>query len=144
MTAHQRDLFTKRWRKVAAPEPLEEQIQRSLVEQLRWRCRPGVIWFHVPNGGYRWKTTAATLKALGVRAGVADLQFIWSECIWSDMPQTCVLFLELKRRGEKLRPEQKQFQADCWLVNTDYEIADNIDDAIKILERYGILRGKPQ
>jgi hypothetical protein len=141
MTAYQGNLFTKRWRKVEAPDPLEEQIHKSLVAQLRWRCRPGVIWFHVPNGGYRWKTTAATLKALGVRAGVADLQFIWSECIWSDMPQTCVLFLELKRPGGKQSPEQEQFETDCGLVSAHYEIAENIDDAIAILESYGLLRG---
>jgi hypothetical protein len=144
MTAHQRDLFSKRWRKVEAPDPLEEQIHKSLVAQLRWRCRPGVIWFHVPNGGYRWKTTAATLKALGVRAGVADLQFIWTDAtqLLPDpcQPRTYVLFLELKRPGGRQSPEQKQFQTDCGLVLAHYEIADNIDEAIGILESYGLLR----
>jgi hypothetical protein len=140
MTAHQRDLFTKRWRKVAAPEPLEEQIQRSLVEHLRWRARPGIIYFHAANGGWRFKRTAGNLKAMGVRPGVADL-IVW----WSDVPSvTRVLCLELKRPGGKQSPEQKQFQADCGRVYADYEIADNIDDAIKILERYGVLRGQPQ
>jgi hypothetical protein len=138
MTAHQRDMFTKCWRKVAAPDPLEEQIQKSLVAQLRWRCRPGVIWFHVPNGGWRFKRTAANLKALGVRAGVADLQFIWS-----DVPSVSrVLFLELKREGGVQSREQQQFQTECGTVCADYEIADSIDRAIAVLERYGILKAK--
>jgi hypothetical protein len=132
-----KDLFTKRWRKVEAPDPLEEQIHKALVELLRWRCRPGVIWFHVPNGGWRYKRTAANLKALGVRAGVADLQFIWS-----DVPSVSrVLFLELKRPGGKQSVAQKQFETDCGVVAATYAVADNIDDALAILERHGVLRG---
>ena len=31
------------------------------------------LLFHIPNGGHRHKTTAARLKAEGVKAGVPDL-----------------------------------------------------------------------
>jgi hypothetical protein len=136
MSLQQKDLFTKRWSRVDHVDPLEEEIQRSLVAQLRWRVRPGVIWFHVPNGGWRFRRTAGNLKAMGLRPGVADLIVLWS-----DVPSiTRVLCLELKRPGGTQSPAQEQFQADCGLVFAHYEIADNIDDAIAILQRYGILR----
>ena len=134
----QRDLFTKRWSAVRGRDPLEEQIQAALVAHLHLRCRPGVIWFHVPNGGYRYKTTGAWLKAMGVRAGVADLIFIWSDAI--DMRKiTRVLCLELKARGKKQRPEQQQFQTECGVVGAIYEVADSIDTALAIVKQYGII-----
>ena len=141
----QKDLFTKRWSAVRGRDPLEEQIQASLVAHLHLRCRPDVVWFHVPNGGYRYKTTGAWLKAMGVRAGVADLIFIWSErSEWGEVDAarektTRVLCLELKSKRGSQRPEQQQFQTDCGVVGAIYEIADNIDDALAILKRYGIL-----
>jgi hypothetical protein len=136
MNWHQRDLFSKRWRKVGAPVPLEEQIQKAVVELFQWRRRAGVIFFHVPNGGYRFKYTAALLKALGVLPGVADLQFIWS-----DAPGVSrILFLELKRPGGRQSPAQRQFQLDCGVVYAEYQLADSVDKAIEILESYGLLR----
>jgi hypothetical protein len=142
----QKDLFTKRWSSVRVRDPLEDQIQTSLVAHLHLRCRPGVIWFHVPNGGYRYKTTGAWLKAMGVRAGVADLIFIWKPGVeqrWEQPEQpphmVHVLCLELKVRGKKQRPEQEQFQTECGVVGAIYEMADNIDDALAIVKKYGII-----
>ena len=136
MTAHllQKDLFSKRWRKVKRREPLEHQIQIALLEHLRYRVRPGVSYWHIPNGeelvgGAR---TGAKLKAMGVLPGVADLQFIWAG--------PSVLFLELKARGRKLRAEQQVFRDRMVGVDCHYEMADNIDDALNILDRYGLLR----
>src|SRR6516165_5059622 len=77
----QKDMFTGRWRKVRLPEPLEDQIQKTLVKHLQLRCRPDVVWWHTPNGGYRFKITAALLKALGVIPGVPDLIFFWPQLV---------------------------------------------------------------
>jgi hypothetical protein len=137
MTAlQQKDLFSKRWRKVRPPDPSELQIHISLVAQLKHRCRAGVIFFHVPNGEQRDKRTAAKLKAMGVLPGVADLIFLWARGL---VP--CVLFLELKARGRGLTDEQKWFRDNVVTLRCYFECADNIDDALKILAKYGLLRG---
>ena len=59
-------------------------------------------FFAVPNGGYRTKTTAAKLKAEGVRSGVPDMIFFG--------PSGRVLWIEVKLGEEgKLSPHQRAF-----------------------------------
>jgi hypothetical protein len=130
----QKDLFTKRFRKVPAPQPSELQIQISLIERLRLQCRKDVLFFHCPNGEIRDKAAAAKLKAMGVLPGVSDLQFIWNR-----HDQLFVLFLELKTKGRKLSNEQAVFGFAALAVGCAFEVADNIDDAVKILRKYQIL-----
>jgi hypothetical protein len=133
----QKDLFTKRWRHVRELDPYEDQIQEALVAQLQWgKLRAGVVFFHVPNGGKRDKRTAAKLKRMGVLPGVADLIFLWATGM---IPR--VLFLELKAKGEGLSKEQRLFRDNVKTVRCYFECADNIDDALTILDRYKLLRG---
>ena len=74
----QKDLLTRRWRKVVVPQK-EVTLHIQLVAMLRWCLRPDVIMRHVPNGEHRDPRTAAKLKAMGVLAGSADLEFHWAE-----------------------------------------------------------------
>jgi hypothetical protein len=138
MTAHpaQRDLFTKRYRRAPAPafDPSELQIQISLIQRLRWQCRPGVVYFHCPNGELRAKHAAAKLKAMGVLPGVADLIFLWSE---SGRPAG--LFLELKARGRGLTADQAAFGKAIKAAKFFHEWTDSLDDAVRILTQYDIL-----
>jgi hypothetical protein len=142
----QRELFSGRWRKVLERDPLEDEIQKTLIQHLHLRCRPGVIYFHIPNGGWRTKITGMWLKLMGVRPGVADLEFNWyAGCVWDELTgrtvnATRVLYLELKARGRKQSSAQRQFQTECGLVGAIYATADNIDDALAILKQYGILQ----
>ena len=131
----QKDLFTKRYREVKRREPLEDQIQAAVIAHMKWRGRDGVMYFAIPNGGYRWETTGGRLKAMGVRPGVADLQFIWSE---DNIAR--VLFLELKRPGGKQSPVQHEFEIDCGKVGAIYRIAYDLDEALEVLKGYGILK----
>ena len=39
----------------------EDDLQIALVEHIRWRIMPRVIFFHVPNGGARSKATGGRL-----------------------------------------------------------------------------------
>jgi hypothetical protein len=127
-------LFTKAWKLVRPPTPSEVQVHISVIAHLRLRCRPGVIYFHVPNGEFRDKRDAAKLRAMGVRAGVADLIFIWNE-----NPRVRILFLELKTAHRKPTPIQTEFRAEACGIGCDYECADGIDEALQVLERYAIL-----
>jgi hypothetical protein len=154
-SAHQRDLFTRRWRTVRALEPSELQLQISLVEWCRWKLRPDVLMWHTPNGEERDKRTAARLKAMGVLPGVADLQFLWREEV-SRPPdavgqsanvaapggrfRTRVLFLELKAPGRKPSAEQCGFALAVRCIGANYHIVDNIDEGIRIIESYSLTR----
>ena len=140
--AYQKDLLTKRWRKVRPPEVTEYQLQVSVWKQFSWRKREGVTGFHCPNGGLRDIRVASKLKLMGVLPGVPDLMFIWGELVAAPtlliMPR--ILFLELKRRGGKLSPEQVAFKADMERKGCLYEMADNIDAAMAVLEKHGLLK----
>jgi hypothetical protein len=140
--AQQKDFFTKRWRKVRRPEPLEHQIQIALVQHLKYRCRPDVIYFHVPNGGWRDEREAAKFKAMGTLAGVADMIFIWNDLKSIQQPCTAILFLELKRAGGQLSDAQWEFmeRLNKHVPGVCYHMADSIDSALEILRAHGILK----
>jgi hypothetical protein len=139
-------LFTRRFRKVRQPDPLEYKMQIDLVDLLKLTLRPDrVAYWHTPNGEWRDIKTGAKLKAMGVLPGVADLFFLWSipvsvvaEPHVRKFPQN--LFLELKRHGEDLSPEQEHFRDLVTAHAAFYEVADSIDVAIAILKRHQILR----
>jgi hypothetical protein len=129
----QRNLFTRRWRTVQAPEPAEFAIQMAVIAFLRLRCRPGIIYWHTPNGELRDKRSAAKLKAMGTLPGVSDLIFVFPEAA----PLLC---LELKARGRKLTNDQKVFRDLMVAAGHIYEWADNLDEAMRILRQYNVVR----
>lgn len=133
MTLQQRDLLTKRWRKVKIPTPTENQIQIALVDRLKYQAPKNVVYFHVPNGGPRDKKYGALFKAMGTMPGVPDLIFFW--------PWRNILFLELKAEGRHPASAQINFAEkirDCGWLGC-WKWADNLDDAVKILQEQGIL-----
>jgi hypothetical protein len=136
-SAHQRDLFTRRYRTVRALEPSELQLQISLVEWCRWKLRPDVLMWHTPNGEERDKRTAAKLKAMAVLPGVADLQFLWARKIAGEIVPA-LLFLELKAPGRKLSAEQSAFGLAARTKGAAFYMVDNIDEGIRIIESYGL------
>ena len=111
----------------------EEVIHRAIVKHLQARAVPGVLWWHSANGGFRTKAEAGILKALGVRPGVHDLV-----CIVP--PNGSIRSLEVKAKGEKPTPHQRAFGASIDAAGGEWAWADNLDDALAILEGWGVLR----
>jgi hypothetical protein len=147
----QRDLFTRRWRKLAEPQKEVTALHIPLVSMLRWCIRPDVIWRHVPNGEHRDPRTAAKLKAMGVLPGSADLEFHWSE--WDNRvlrditPESTlvgkvrrVLHLELKIGNRQATPAQNEFALAVKLLGDEYQVVRSIDEAIRILGERGLIR----
>ena len=137
----QRDLFTRRWRKLVVPQK-EATFHIQLVSTLKWCIKPTVIWRHVPNGEHRDPRTAAKLKAMGVLPGSADLEFHWvktdfigGECVL----QRRVLHLELKVAGRKQSDAQVAFALAMKLLGDEYHVARSIDEAITILGERGLI-----
>lgn len=109
----------------------EAELHRAIVETLRKAARGDVIWFHCPNGEHRNAVTGARLKALGVRAGVADLCFV--------LPGGRAAFLELKRGNGRLSRYQHAFAAACERAGALHAVASTIDDALACLRGWGVL-----
>ena len=79
----------------------EEDLQIAVIDLLRRFAKPGVIYFHCANGGYRNPREAARFKAMGVLPGVSDIII--------SMPGGKMGFLELKAGKGKITKAQNNF-----------------------------------
>jgi hypothetical protein len=119
----------------------EDAIQAAVVAHLVARGVPGLVFWHTPNssrlGGKRTKDgvpfEAIRLKLLGLRKGVADLILVHNGRCFA---------LELK--SEKGRPTEPQmaFISDFNAAGGNGCIVHGLDKALKVLEVWGLLRGK--
>ena len=110
----------------------EDWIQRAVAEHLALRKRPGVVWWHTPNGGKRHPREARRLKEMGVRAGVSDLILVHNKEIFC---------LELKAPKGRESESQLQFLEDMKRAGAFCEIAYGLDEALATLEAWGLIRG---
>ena len=117
------------------PDQSEDDLQVQVANYCRFAVLPSVLWCHVPNGGKRSKAEAARFKAMGVRAGWPDLQFIRADGV--------VHFIELKTRTGRKSEGQEAFQADCIRLGHPYVIARSLDDVIVALKGWGFIRSNP-
>lgn len=110
----------------------EDQIQRAVVQHLRTRGVPGLVFWHTANGGYRRPIEGAILKGLGVRAGVSDLILVHDHKIYA---------LELKAEGGRRSEAQIAFLTEMEAAGAFTGCAFGLDAAIRALEDWGLLRG---
>lgn len=112
----------------------EDTLQMALVEHLRFRARPGVIWHSTPNEGLRSAREGARLKRMGLRPGAGDLLFVLP-------PEGRAAYLELKAgKDGRQSAAQKQFEADALAAGARYALVRTIDDALSILIEWGVIR----
>jgi hypothetical protein len=111
---------------------IEDGIQAAVAQHLRWRARPDVYWFHVPNGGCRSKATGAIFKKLGVHAGVPDVIIIDRGRIFG---------LELKAPKGRLSPAQIEAHKAMRAAGAEVAIVVGINDALEQLKAWNLLRG---
>ena len=110
---------------------LEQQLQKAVIEHLRWRARPNVWWTHIPLGGARSKIEAAIFKGLGVRRGAPDLLIV---------VDGRAHFLELKAPGGRVTAAQHECHAALLAAGACAAVATDIDAALAVLERWDVLR----
>jgi hypothetical protein len=113
------------------PRRPEQAIQRAVFQHIEARAMPGVFAFHVPNGGWRSRVEGAILKGMGVRAGVPDVIAIKDGKVYA---------LELKADGGRATEKQQQTMATLTLVGATTGVAVGLDDALQLLEAWGLLR----
>jgi hypothetical protein len=110
----------------------EDEIQRAVFQHIRARGVPGLVAFHVPNGGKRKPIEAAILKGLGVRAGVADIIAVYRGKIFA---------IELKAENGRPTEAQIEFLSDIEKAGAFTAMPRGLDAAIATLEAWGLLRG---
>lgn len=114
----------------------EEAIHKAVVQLLMLCAHPRLVFFHCPNGEARSEKTGGKLKAMGVLAGVADINFV--------LPDGKAAFIELKTSKGRQSVEQKEFQRRVEAAGALYEICRSSDDVRRALGRWGALRTPQQ
>jgi hypothetical protein len=119
----------------------EAELQAAVVDHIRTRGAPGLVWWHTPNssklGGKRTCSgvplEAIRLKRLGFRAGVSDLLFVHSGCIFA---------MELKAPRGRTSEAQDSFLADMKAAGVLTAVCDDVGLALQKLEEWKLIRGK--
>lgn len=114
----------------------EEAEQAALFE---WAAYKSGQWpelaymFHIPNGGLRSKTTAARMKAAGVKPGVPDIFLPVTRGRYAG------LFIEIKYGKNKPSPEQQRYLDLLEREGYAVAVCYGCDEAIESITAY--LRG---
>ncbi len=109
----------------------EDSIHGAVVQHLRQRGVPGLIFWHTPNDGKRGYKAASRLKRMGMRAGVSDIILVHDGRIYG---------LELKTEKGRASEEQSQFLYDLNGAGGYGCICHGLDRALKTLEAWGLVR----
>jgi hypothetical protein len=109
----------------------EDAIHRAVVEHLTLRVKPGVVWWHTPNGGKRSAGEAGKMKPLGQQAGMPDLMLLSRGVLYA---------LELKAKAGRMSPAQKDRLPAMAAAGAQVAVAYSLDEALEALTRWGVLR----
>lgn len=115
---------------------IESDHQIALFKWIRFneRKHPALKWVHhVPNGGQRSKTTAARLKAEGVKAGIPDI------CIPYGSHGYHSLYIEMKAPKGRLTDNQKAFKEYAESNNIKFVVCYHWEEAKEEIEEYLVL-----
>jgi VRR-NUC domain len=111
----------------------EQQIQKAVIAHLKTRATTGVVYFAVPNGGFRKPVEAAIMKSQGVVAGVPDLLLFHDNKAYA---------LELKAEGGRPTEAQLEMLNRLSAAGVYTAICYGPDQPIAQLESWNLLRGK--
>lgn len=113
----------------------EQLTHEAIIGHLRLRQRPGVIFWHSANGGYRDKRTAATLKRMGVRPGVSDIVGL----VPVDGAHR-FFAIEVKSSTGRATREQREFIEGVADIGGLAAVVSSVDEGVRYLEEWGALK----
>jgi hypothetical protein len=122
----------KRQRGTAPPGPSEFLLHVAIADLLRRWALPDVEWTHFPAGELRTAATAGRLARMGTRAGYPDFQIFHVD--------GRVMFLEVKRPGGRLSPDQQRIANHMRKAGHAFEVVDSTEAAIAVLVSWGVVR----
>lgn len=120
-----------RRRRTRAYSPSENEIHRAVVEHLRRRAYPDVLWWHCPNDAKRSPATAKRLQAMGMLAGVSDLILVHRGHVYG---------LELKSAKGRATEAQMEFNSRMHTAGGHAVVCHDVDRALRVLEVWGLIR----
>jgi hemin uptake protein HemP len=109
----------------------EQQLQKAVLDHLRWRAAPGTFAFHPANGGARSPIEARILKSQGVVAGVPDVIILHDGKTYG---------LELKATGGHLSPAQRDCHERMRAAGAEVATAVGIDAALAQLAEWRLFK----
>ena len=104
----------------------ESTLQTQCVKWFRYQY-PHLVIYAVPNGGSRNVREAQRLKSEGVLAGVADLTIL--------LPQGKSLYIEMKVKGNRQTPNQKEFQQKAEALGHKYYVCYSFEEFEKAVKQ---------
>ncbi len=105
----------------------EDAFHKSVA---RYLDAKGVLWFHCPNGGRRYKGDGAKLKAMGVKAGIPDILIL-------EARKNCYGFaIELKVGRNTCSPEQNEMRRHFIAANWHVLVSYSLDEVIFEIDKY--------
>lgn len=107
----------------------EDILQKQVAAFLKFAA-PDLLWHHPANGGFRNVREASKLKAMGVRAGVADLAIV--------LPDGRAAFIELKTATGRLSPAQAEFRDTCERLRIPHEVCRTLQEVETTLRAWGV------
>ena len=100
---------------------LPSEYMRQVKLVCWWRRNyPAIEIYHTPNGEKREKAVALRLKNMGVKRGIWDLY-----------AREVNLWIEVKKPGESLTKEQKEWQEYCEPFGDNFIVVDDLNEGIK-------------
>lgn len=111
----------------------EDIVQKAVFQHLRVRPAAKMVAWHTPNGGLRSPVEAAIMSGMGVIAGVPDLIAIKDGTVFA---------LELKADDGKLTPAQSSMLEQIKAAGGNVAVAYGIDQAIRQIEAWQLVKGK--
>lgn len=120
------------------PPQKEFTLHCMMADVLRRWTLPGWTWTHLPFGEHRNAITGARLQRMGTQRGWPDFIIIGRHDTFVARP--AVFFLELKREGYGLSPEQAVVSQQLIELGCRYLVTDDFDEAVAWLGEHGIVR----
>ena len=108
----------------------EYRLACVIADTLRLRGKPGLHWFHVPNGEYRSPRTGARLKRVGTKPGEPDFILLWNKR---------AIGLELKAEGGRQSAEQRAIEQEWIAAGADYRCVKGYEEAMAFLDMLQVL-----
>jgi hypothetical protein len=89
-----------------------------------------LVFFHIPNGGWRTKQSASKFKAMGVLPGVSDYFIVRKAGDYNG------LWLEFKTAKNSLSLAQKAFISAVQREGYKAQVVRSVKEAIQVIVKY--------
>lgn len=113
----------------------EAELQIKIVNQLR-KNFPDLVIYAIENERATSPAAGARRKAMGVLAGVADLEIMG---IHKPTGHGVTLRVELKTATGKQSDNQKKFAADCKRLNQAYAVCRSYEECVDFMAKCMII-----